>query len=256
MIHDRFYALLKRRLQAEIQNNPPLFPWETEILDYADVGVWATQLQRLKLPVALPDLVLAELFQGCQQVIQNVHQQGLQLIQAVEALFPNEGDRLNDFAGQVLLGASRDDDRTRTWLLGSEIPQSYEQAHGSQQMLLALMAAQELLSQATLVLSPHEPRVLRQWQTALGPLEVTATQTEPLPGQIRLDIWADLPGAGQVTLQTGDTMTTVKRDSAGTLSLVIPAAQMAQVYPLDINIQEADQPLKFVVRLQQHGLQD
>ncbi|UBF29401.1 hypothetical protein K9N68_17125 [Kovacikia minuta CCNUW1] len=33
-VQDRFYSLLKQRLQTEIQQNPPLFPWETEVNDY------------------------------------------------------------------------------------------------------------------------------------------------------------------------------------------------------------------------------
>ncbi len=33
-VENRFQALLKRRLQVEIERHPPLFPWETEICDY------------------------------------------------------------------------------------------------------------------------------------------------------------------------------------------------------------------------------
>jgi hypothetical protein len=33
-VQNRFQAILKRRLQAEIERHPPLFPWETELSDY------------------------------------------------------------------------------------------------------------------------------------------------------------------------------------------------------------------------------
>ena len=249
VVEDRFYALLKRRLQVEIAANPPLFPWETEILDYVEVEAWAPQLQALNLPVALPEAVLTPLFQRCQAVVQTVHKQGLQLVEAVETLFPDDREQLNHFANTMLLGAARDQERGRNWLFGSDVPATYDQASPSQQMLLTLMAAQDLLNQATLGLSPQQPRVLRQWQTAMGTLEVTATYTEPLPGQIKLDIWADLPDSGELSLTAGETLTAVKRDGPGNVNLVIPNAQMHGIYPLNIQVQGGGDPLKFVVRL-------
>ncbi|MFB8791129.1 MAG: hypothetical protein U7123_20330 [Potamolinea sp.] len=73
-VQNRFQELLKRRLQVEIELNPPLFPWETEFSDYepdtsdvvADtwvppVRLWMPQLSNLTLPVSLPETVLAQL---------------------------------------------------------------------------------------------------------------------------------------------------------------------------------------------------
>lgn len=35
-VQTRFQAVLKRRLQNQVQDNPPLFPWETQLVDYPD----------------------------------------------------------------------------------------------------------------------------------------------------------------------------------------------------------------------------
>lgn len=265
VVQDRFYALLKRRLHVEIQNSPPLFPWENEILDYADAEVWAPQFQALSLPVALPEALVTTLFERCQQLIQTVHQQGLQLVEAVEQLFPDDRDKLNDFAGMVLLGASRDEERSRNWLLGSDPPVSYEQALPSQRIVLALMVAQDFLAQSTLELSPQDPKVLRHWQTSRGELNVTASclqnlsqhSLETSPSElIKLDVGAVLPTAGEISLRVGETITTVKRDTHGPVNLVVPAAQMGTSYPLDIHLESADQPLKFVIRFEKDSLEE
>ena len=35
-VQERFQAILKRRLQDQIAENPPLFPWETQVVDYPE----------------------------------------------------------------------------------------------------------------------------------------------------------------------------------------------------------------------------
>ncbi len=35
-MQSRFQAVLKRRLQMQIESHPPMFPWETEVSDYPD----------------------------------------------------------------------------------------------------------------------------------------------------------------------------------------------------------------------------
>ncbi|TAF09903.1 MAG: PatU, partial [Nostocales cyanobacterium] len=35
-VQERFQAVIKRRLQIEIQNHPPLFPWESQIVEYPE----------------------------------------------------------------------------------------------------------------------------------------------------------------------------------------------------------------------------
>lgn len=91
-VQDRFQAVIKRRLRAEIERNPPRFPWETGAYRYdaevPDTPVWMAQLQELNLPIALPELVLTRLFEQCQTVVQSSLREGAKLVQAVESLFP------------------------------------------------------------------------------------------------------------------------------------------------------------------------
>ncbi|NJM46387.1 MAG: hypothetical protein HC860_09575 [Alkalinema sp. RU_4_3] len=118
-MQDRFYALLKHRLQSEIQQNPPRFPWEQTAMDYRDEvaltpafavdlrSLWLAQLRRLSLPVAMPDNVLAQLLEQCQSLAASSLKEGAKLVKAVEALFPEEGVALNQLAGLVLVSPVR-----------------------------------------------------------------------------------------------------------------------------------------------------
>jgi hypothetical protein len=36
MVNKRVYFLMKKRLTTEVDREPPLFPWETEIKDYGN----------------------------------------------------------------------------------------------------------------------------------------------------------------------------------------------------------------------------
>ncbi|NER00615.1 MAG: hypothetical protein F6K30_28630, partial [Cyanothece sp. SIO2G6] len=83
-VQDRFYAVLKRRLQTEIEQNPPLFPWESEVLEYeteaiatplVPVSAWMQRI-RARLPVPMSEQVLATLFSQCQSIVHRSQQQG------------------------------------------------------------------------------------------------------------------------------------------------------------------------------------
>ena len=36
MVNKRVYFLMKKRLTTEVDREPPLFPWETEVKDYSN----------------------------------------------------------------------------------------------------------------------------------------------------------------------------------------------------------------------------
>jgi hypothetical protein len=36
MVNKRVYFLIKKRLTTEVDQEPPLFPWETEVTDYTN----------------------------------------------------------------------------------------------------------------------------------------------------------------------------------------------------------------------------
>ena len=141
-----FEALLKHRLRQEIEPRPPLFPWEKTIQDYPDTlgqeastpSLWLEHLQNLDVPVALPDDVLVEIFNQCQQVARQTWQTGRRLIEAVETLFPDQPQILEHIAGLVSRPAYR-----------SSQPQTldglhYDTASPQQQVALSMMAAQSI----------------------------------------------------------------------------------------------------------------
>ncbi len=114
-VQQRFYEVLKRRLKTEIQQAPPLFPWETEMLVYdAEVtdavtadrvpsDLWLPQLQNLKLPVPLPQEVFKSLLTRCQQVVNSSLLEGSRLVDVVTELFPDRFSDLNYWTEQVLI---------------------------------------------------------------------------------------------------------------------------------------------------------
>lgn len=247
MLQDRhFFSVIKRRLRAELEKNPPLFPWETEIQDYPD-ELWNLNLKSVQLPVALPQSVLEQLLAACQASIHTVSQKGRQLVQAVESFFPNEPHQLNDMAGMMLLGAARDEEAGKAWILGQP-PQSYETASPQQKMALTLLAAEQILFDLlSLDVSPHHPQATSQWETEWGTIALQAEQSnngtnnginnamnDAVNNAVNdttpsLELMVELPCAGQVQIEVlqedGDRhWVSQERDDAGVLRWIIPIA--------------------------------
>jgi len=251
-VQDRFHALLKRRLQAEIQRHPPLFPWETEVADYSNslesslVGlfsghIWGTQLRNLNLPVPLPEKILAHLLAECQVVMQSSLQQGAKLVQAVESLFPEQSQSLNQLAGLVLMSPSRSPQGQQlVFAPETEFPSSYDAATPNQQMLLSLLAAQEIMGSLTLIVSPQKPLVERQWLTAAGLLNLKV-QYQPQEQSV-LKVQGELPCEGNLRLTGGGIMVAAQCPSAGQLSVEISNFLSEQRYSLEVGLQQSDQP--------------
>ncbi len=98
-VQERFEAILKQRLLLEYEKNPPLFPWESEVGEYpaeitdsvavaAAPSLWNAHVSKLKVSGLLPEVLLNRLFERCQAIACSPMKQGVQLVQAVEALFP------------------------------------------------------------------------------------------------------------------------------------------------------------------------
>lgn len=261
-VQDRFHALLKRRLESEIQRNPPLFPWETEIHDYetepALQGVlaaeapsaasnrmlaplWLNQLRALSLPVAVPDAVLTQLFQRCQEMVHSSLLEGAKLVRAVEELFPDHAPTLNHLAGLVMTSPARS---TPEVLQG---PNSYEEAVPVQQMVLSLMAAREILGYLTLTVSSEQPVTERQWLTEVGAL---ALRAEYAAGQMpsHLRVQGRLPCAGSLQLRGNGLQAIAQRLDAGPLSVELFDVQPHQPYTLEVQFADQQQaPLTFAI---------
>jgi hypothetical protein len=54
-VEDRLPLLIQKRLEAEIQQRPLLFPWETELDDYDTTEVEYGNLRLISIPTALPE---------------------------------------------------------------------------------------------------------------------------------------------------------------------------------------------------------
>ncbi|NJN30365.1 MAG: hypothetical protein HC824_07960 [Synechococcales cyanobacterium RM1_1_8] len=253
MVQERFYSLLKQRFQRDMEAQPPLFPWETELLDYED-GVapgwaafqfWQPKLSTSLLPVALPQEVMAQLFEKCQALVKSTAKNGRRLVEAVEVLFPSQGPALNALAGSVLLGPSRDGEGLAVRLLGSQIPEAYDLATPEQQMALVMVAAHEMLSRLTLKLSESEPSVSQSWETTVGRLHLHAAREGNC---LRLE--AQLPVAGTVELRGDATHTAAERGGAGVATLMVADVQPDQAFQVKVSLVDSEAPLGFTIQIQ------
>ncbi|MBD1926800.1 hypothetical protein H6F74_11155 [Trichocoleus sp. FACHB-90] len=244
-VQNRFHALLKRKLQVEIERNPPLFPWETEICNYepdyldreaeSSVPLWIPQLSNFSLPVTLPETVLTQLLDSCQEVVQSPLAQGAKLVRAASALFPEQRQTLNQLAGMVLLYPTRSPQEQQFFT------NRYEEATDSQQMALSLLAAREIIKALTLPVSPDSKPVERHWQTSLGIMSVQAEYQ--VEGKVpRCRIVSRLPRGGSLTLRTAVAEATAQRSYPGYLSVESFDLEPNQTYPLEIRLSEVDQP--------------
>jgi len=255
VVQDRFHALLKRRLQTEIEQNPPLFPWESELTDYAPeaepaipalamAGFWEEQLKRLNVPVSMPEGVLATILEKCQTVAQSSLREGAKLVKAVEELFPGEGHTLNQLAGLVLTPPTRSGSSTLVNQPG--LPGSYEAATQPQQMALSLLAAREIMGLLTLHVSADQPIATRQWLTPAGALTLSTEYQSEL-GQLRVQ--GQVPNAGTLSLQGDSSQTIAQRGDHGRLGAELFDVVPGQPYALTLTLTGLDQPLSFVIQL-------
>lgn len=241
-LQDRFQALVKRRLQKELQDNPPLFPWETEISDCESDAepaslspnqFWTTQLQRLRLPVPIPPDIFAQLLDCCQAVVQSSIASPIKLVRAVERLFPDQSQLLHQFASVVLASGSCDspDDLSG---VESNLPSSYEAATPTEQMVLLLIAARQIIGSLTLTLSPDQPTVESEWLTAVGDLVLRAEYQVERRLFACLRVQGKFPCGGSLKLQVGQACAIASRSDAGQLSVELSDLELNQTYPLEV----------------------
>ncbi|MGC9503718.1 hypothetical protein [Baaleninema sp.] len=259
-VQDRFQALLKRRFQNQLQDNLPLFPWETEVLEYDTdpvderTGVrvpsllWLKQLQTIELPVTLPEEVLSELLARCQQLVGSSLRQGERLMAAVESLFPEREEELNLWTERLLIwSASRGGDKLlESSDAADNFPPSYDAATPTQQMLLSLLAAKEIVETLSLHVSPDAPE-RRQWLTSRGWLTVEADYRND-SDRPRLTALCQLPEGGRVQLCGDAKLATAQRSDPGDLCVELPDVRLDGTYTLEVRLDSSEQsPLVFAI---------
>ncbi|NEO53710.1 MAG: hypothetical protein F6K54_11840 [Okeania sp. SIO3B5] len=259
-VYNRFETVLQKRLRTKIESKPPRFPWENNLVNYdaeypdvevsnwfSPINLWASQMKNIKwgkLNIPLTENVFAQLLQSCQEVPSDLLP-GSRLVRAVNSLFPNQSQSLNDLAGLVLVGGTRDGE-----LISGRIT-SYNTATPKQQMLLSLLAAQEIISSLNLTCHLNQSVTKRQWQTALGWVSIEAEYYVPQDcSSACLKIKGKLPEAANFQLQGEGVEATAERSDAGTLCVELFNPQPDGTYQLIIKFFDWEQSLKFVVRLQ------
>jgi hypothetical protein len=254
-VQERFQAVIKRRLQIQIQNHPPLFPWETQLIDYPEMvnepaialvpgWGWMEQQSKLNLPVPLPERVFRQLLEQCQALVTSSIPLGAKLVQVVESFFPNDSQALNDIAGLVLRSTYRSVDTLEKI---ANIESDYSDLQPRQQMALSLLAAKQLLENLTLPLSRSNRVVERQWQTSVGTLSIRVERV--ILGKVtKLLVQGELPVKGILTLRGNDTLAVAQSSSPGCLKVELSCQQLNQAYTLEVDFPEIDQQsLLFVI---------
>jgi hypothetical protein len=254
-VQERFQAVIKRRLQIHTENHPPLFPWETQIVDYPDTldepslvfspnWGWMAQQSKLNLPIPLPEKVFQELLAKCQQMVTSSLPIGAKLVQVVEGLFPSESHTINNLAGLVLRSSYRSPETLETT---PNIESDYSDLGSQQQMAISLMAAQQLLDNLTLPISPSKPVVERLWLTSAGALNLRVEYHSQGDTKL-LRVYGDLPTQGILTLRGDNSIAMAQSSIPGCLSVEISCQQLHPTYTLEVECPELDQlPLLFVI---------
>ncbi|MGB3572309.1 MAG: hypothetical protein WBA01_09695 [Phormidesmis sp.] len=258
-VQERYHSLLKQRLRLEFENNPPLFPWESEISEYpAEVNdiagaalvaastTWITHLGALQVSGLLPQPLQAALFIQCQALARLPLKQGIRLVKAVEDLFPDHSDLLEPIADMVLTPAYRSDSDTRAALTQAltTVAGGYDFALPEQKIALSMLAAQEMLGALTLSISPGQPSEMKHWVTPQGALNLSATYA-----QNQLTIAVLLPTGGQVRLRDGDIEKSATRLQPGALDVVLATPDLDSTYLLEVSLQGESAPLNFAIHL-------
>ncbi len=252
-VQTRFQAVLKRRLQDQIQDNPPLFPWETQLVDYPDyvenpsmawAPAWglAAQQSKLGLPIPMPEKIFQQLLTRCQELLTFPVPLGAKLVGVVESLFPNEPQALNELAGMVLRSPYRSAQALEE---GIKIKDSYSDLQPRQQMAFSLLAAKQLLENLTVTVDASQELVEKHWLTNVG--NVTLKVKYEQVAQV-LRVEAQLPQQGKLQLAGDGSQLVAASSESGIVNLELDSIQQGVTYTLGIELEDIDaQPLTFMI---------
>lgn len=270
VISERSQTILKSRLRTEIEHHPPLFPWETEILDYEpegqtksidfpqghkvpdlfngksprnQIGFWAVHLSpQINGLVTMPQEVLTQLLEQCTAAVTSNLREWAKLVDVVEkTLFPGRHWELNQIANRLSIAQQHRSSiaidplgKEKTGDIKGSI--GYEVATPSQQMLMSLLAAQEIMGNLTLELSSTQPRVEREWLTAAGLLTLELEYYVPKRNaSSEIKVRATLPCGGSVSLRNDRGQTKSERSNAGNLSVELVVSEVVASANRDLN---------------------
>ncbi|MGK7920205.1 MAG: hypothetical protein AB4080_09410 [Trichodesmium sp.] len=258
LYYNRFESLLQKRLKAEIAAKPPRFPWEepghtteypdVESQDWVPQNLWGSQIKNIRwrnLSIPLTESVFAQILQSCQEIINSDLLPGRKLLRAVDNLFPGQSQSLNNLAGLVLVGPARDGE-----LISAQVS-AYDTATPKQQMLLSLLAAKEILASLSLSCNLNQSITTRQWETLVGSITIEAEySTLEDNSATSLKVKAQVPEGATLQLQGRESCQAIsQRSNPGTLWVELLNPEPEETYELIIKLLNWEQPLKFVVSL-------
>ena len=259
-VRDRFQALIKQRIQSELQNNPPLFPWEKEDWEYesgevaspiATIGenLWLTQVEKLPLPVSIPPDILLKLFNRSQSILQSSIAEEAKIVRAVEVLFPHHSLLLKKFAQKIVnFSQNLTQPQLDFSFAKSQFPRSYEAAKENERMVLLLVTAKQIFGFLTLALSPTNNLVERQWLSELGMLTLQAEYQCEAELIKSMRIQCLFPCGGILKLQGGQAYAQTERPDPGYLSVELFDLAPNQSYPLEVKFHQiANNSLFFAI---------
>jgi hypothetical protein len=241
-VKNRFHQLLKDKFKSEMSNNLPLFPWETQVLEYPDqleTETVPTFWENFHFPILLPQSVFEELRRQCTAAILSERRRGAKLVATLKSLFPDYSEGLNDLVGRLLvLESGLRDGEGNEAIAPRELAQQlgvegivYEEATPSQQILLSLLAAREMVDTLMVRLSPEQPHQQRHWQTPNGSITIDVNYHAQISA---VRVQAYLPGGGRLHLQGETEQVEANRSHPGTLSGELLDCQPHQIYSLRV----------------------
>ena len=256
-IEARFQSLIRDRLLQETEQHPPRFPWETgteayfleeqQELEAVQGSLWQPQLTAFELPFNLPQSVLKELVTSCSETMRSLKPQGIQLVQAVESLFDVEPMMLHQLANWVV--ATPQPSRSNNTLT---LEGNYATANEQQQIVMSMLAAQKIMENLVLSLTPDAPTAATNFETTAGAIAIEATylanEATNLGNAIQVSV--QMPQGGQVTWESAQGSASATRMYPGTLFLTLVDCQLEGIYPVTITLHQANQePLTLAIAL-------
>jgi hypothetical protein len=252
ILENRFQEIMKRRLTLEIERRPPLFPWETEIVEYPTDNQSPSWLSRLALPVQLPAQVLSQLIQACSQRLDSFEPHPKKIVQVVSELFPNQLDFLNNQANIMRLAVATRSSATliKDSSLNSDL-EDYEECSLEQKMTLSLLAVEQIFKALILNLSVTKPLINQEWEIETGKILVQGTyfNSNSIP-QIKVEI--NVPDQGEITWIYQNQTLKMNCNPSEKVTFYLTEIELEKIYSVKISLFDpAQSSLTFGLKIEE-----
>ena len=249
IVEDRFHEILKQRLTKEIETNPPLFPWENEIVEYPmdiydDIAKVNSWFPELPLPIQLPLKVFSNLLESCLNTIDSFDPQPAKMVKVVSQLFPNNLQFLNNEAGKIAIAGVTRGAATLEKVQDLDL-EDYDHCSLEQKMTISLLVAQQILNNLIINLSQAQSSLEKEWEINAGKIAVKANY---LIDSTQIEITVKLPEAGEISWYEDEQIKTINCDSSKTF--YFNNIESEKIYYVNITLCSSTQTaLKFGIKI-------